>query len=79
MRDTERGRHTGRGRSRFPVGSLTQDLILGSRPEPKADAEPLSHRGPLLYIFSKIKLGDWGRYYKQGMFSYNSYYYPIEH
>ena len=29
MRDRERGRDTDRGRSRFPAGSLMQDLILG--------------------------------------------------
>ena len=29
MRDTERGRHTGRGRSRPPAGTLMRDLILG--------------------------------------------------
>ena len=49
MRDTERGRDTGRGRSRLPVWSPMWDLIprpqLGSRPEPKADAQLLSHPG----------------------------------
>ena len=29
MRDTERGRDTGRGKSRLPVGSLMQDSIPG--------------------------------------------------
>ena len=53
MRDTkiERERHTGRdigrGRRRFPAGSLMQDWILdlGSRPALKADAQPLSYPG----------------------------------
>ena len=47
MRDTERGRDTGRGRSRLHAGSLMWDLIpeLGSRPEPKPDAQSLSHPG----------------------------------
>ena len=43
-----RDRDIGRGRSRFPAGSLVQDLILGppgSHPEPRADAQPLSHPG----------------------------------
>ena len=47
MRDTERGRDTGRGRSRLPVGILMQDSIPGSWPEPKASAQPLSHPGAL--------------------------------
>ena len=46
MRDRDRGR--GRGRSRLPVGSLMWDSILGSRPEPKATAQPLSHQVPLV-------------------------------
>ena len=48
MRDTEkRGRDIGRERSRLPAGNLMQDSIpgLGSRPEPKADAQLLSHPG----------------------------------
>ena len=50
MRHThrEKGRDTGRGRSRLPVGE--PDLGLGpgtpgSHPEPKADSQPLSHPG----------------------------------
>ena len=44
MRDTERSRDTGRGREQ---GSRCWDSILrpGSHPEPKADAQPLSHPG----------------------------------
>ena len=45
MRDTKRGRDTGRGRSRLHAGSQTQDSIPGppgSRPGWKADAPPLS-------------------------------------
>ena len=44
MRDTERGRDTGRGRSRLPARSLRWDFIpVGSHTESKADAQPLSH------------------------------------
>ena len=54
-RYTERGRHIGRGRSRFPVGSLVGGLdpgTPGSYPELKAGAQPLSHPGvPLFCIF----------------------------
>ena len=39
MRDRERQRYRGRGRSRLPAGNQ------GSWPEPKADAQPLSHPG----------------------------------
>ena len=39
-RHRERGRDTGRGRSRL----LVRIPILGSHPEPKADAQPLSHQ-----------------------------------
>ena len=47
MRDTERGRAIGRGRSRLLTGSPMWDLIPGpgSHPEPKADTPPLSHPG----------------------------------
>ena len=43
----EIGRDTGIERSRLLTGSLRQDSIPGpgSRPEPKADAQPLSHPG----------------------------------
>ncbi|XP_077702227.1 PCNA-interacting partner isoform X3 [Canis aureus] len=47
MRDTERGRDTSRGRSRLPHGEPDVGLdprTPGSRPEPKAEAQPLSHR-----------------------------------
>ena len=46
-RHRERGRDTGRGRSRLHAGSLMWDSVpgLGSHPEPKAEAEPLSHPG----------------------------------
>ena len=50
MRDTERVRDTGRGRSRLPLGNLTQDSnpgpeprTPGSQPESKAGAQALSH------------------------------------
>ena len=57
MRDTERvrGRDIVRGRSRFHAGSLmcgTQSWILGSGPELKAGAQPLSHPGvPTLFKY----------------------------
>ena len=57
MRYTERKRHIGRGRSRLPTGNPMWDLIpgTGSWPEPKTDAQPLSHPGVLFYIsFNKI-------------------------
>ena len=58
MRDPEkRGRDTGGGRSRLHIESPMLDSIpgpLGSGPEPKADAPPLSHPGALSQIF-KIK------------------------
>ena len=46
IRDPERGRDTGRGRSRLHAGTPMWDLVdLGSRPGPKADAHPLGHPG----------------------------------
>ena len=54
-RHRERGRDTGRGRSRLHAGSLMWDSIpglQGSCPEPKADAQPLSHPGVPGFIFS---------------------------
>ena len=54
MRDIERGRDIGRGRSRLLTGSLMWDSIPGpgSHPEPKADAQPLSHPGvPTRFFF----------------------------
>ena len=47
-RHRKRGRDIGRRRSRIPAGSLIPDSIPGlpgSQPEPKADAQPLSHPG----------------------------------
>ena len=45
MIDTERSRDTERGRSRLSARSPLWDSILtpGSHPEPRADAQPLSH------------------------------------
>ena len=40
----ERGRDTGRGRSRLHAGSSMRNSIPGSQPELKADAQPLSHQ-----------------------------------
>ena len=59
MRDTERGRDRGRGRSRLPAGS-PHDAGLdprtpGSHPGWKADAQPLSHPGiPNTFILSHV-------------------------
>ena len=45
MRDTHREADIDRGKSRLPAGSLMWDSIPGpgSCPEPKADAQQLSH------------------------------------
>ena len=53
MRDRERGRDTGRGRSRLPAGGTMWDLIraLGSCSEPKAKAHPLSPLGVPQYCY----------------------------
>ena len=61
-RHTERGRDIGRRRSRFPVGEADVGLdprTLGSQPEPKADAQPLSHPGTLCQIFLTDKLANY--------------------
>ena len=57
MRDTERDRNTGRGRSskrevlcEEPDAGL-DPRTLGSHPEPKADAQPLSHPGVPIHRF----------------------------
>ena len=52
MRERQRGRDIDRERSRLHSGSLMWDSILdpGSRPEPKADAQPLSHPGILFWF-----------------------------
>ena len=64
MIDIERGgvgRDTGRGRSRLRAGSQTRDSISGtpgSRPGPKAGAEPLSHpRKPSIYTITWSSAG----------------------
>ena len=48
----ERGRDTGKGRSKLPVGS---PRTPGSRPEPKADAQPLSYPGAPGVYFQKMR------------------------
>ena len=58
MRDTHREAETGRGRSRLPAGIPMRDYprTLGSLPEPKADAQPLSHPGaPADHILNHFK------------------------
>ena len=53
MRDIQRGRDIGRGISRLPAGGL-HPRMLGSHPEPKADAQTLSHPGiPKMVILKK--------------------------
>ena len=42
-RQRERGGDTGRGRSRFPVGSPMQDLISGSRDHSLSPRQTLNH------------------------------------
>ena len=51
MKDTERGRDIGGGRSRLPSGSLTQNSNPGSQDESKP--QPLSY--PVLLIKEIIK------------------------
>ena len=56
MRDTQRGRDTGRGRSRRrePDAGLDPETP-GSHPEPKADAQPWSHPGvPTFPLFKNL-------------------------
>ena len=51
MRDTQRDRDTGRGRKEAPCGDPDVGLdprTLEPHPEPKADAQPLSHSGVLI-------------------------------
>ena len=43
MRDTERGRDIGRGRSRIPVGSLMWDLIPGLWDHALSQRQMLNH------------------------------------
>ena len=52
VRERERGRDTGRRRSRLHAGSMNQEPDVGldpgspgSRPRPKAGAKPLRHPG----------------------------------
>ena len=64
MIDIERGRDTGRGRSRLHAGSPTWDSIPGLHdrygPGPKAGAEPLSHPGiPVNYVLTTLRADRW--------------------
>ena len=45
MRDTQRETETGRQRSRLLAGIWDPSQTLGSHPEPKAEAQPLSNPG----------------------------------
>ena len=54
MKDTQKSRNTGRGRSRLPMGEPNAGLdprTPGSRPELKPDAQPVSHPGALIHSF----------------------------
>ena len=51
-RHRKRGRDTGRGRSRLPVGSPMWDWIPGPRDHAKAAAQPLTHPGAPHCYFS---------------------------
>ena len=56
-REREGGRDIGRGRSRLMQGAQrgTWSQDLGSRPEPKADTQPLSHSAILFFFFNSFK------------------------
>ena len=60
MRDTQRERQRHRQREKqAPCGEPNMGLdprTLGSRPEPKADAKPLSHPGAPVYIFLNLRI-----------------------
>ena len=61
MRDTERGRDIGRGRSSLPTepDAELDPRTLGLQSEPKADAQPLSHPGaPALFIVNILDTTD---------------------
>ena len=60
MRDPEKGRGVGRGRSRLPLRSLMQDLIPGpwdhNLSQRQTDAQPLRHPGaPVHFVFNVLK------------------------
>ena len=60
-RHRKRGRDTGRGKSRFPAGTRMWDSIRtpGSRPEPKTEAQPVSHPGTArMYIKCEGRIKD---------------------
>ena len=63
MRDTERGRYIGRGRSREPDMGLSP-RIPGSRPEPKADRYSTTEQSRYPTIFY-IYVYDWLFHNKQ--------------
>ena len=52
MRDTERSRDPGRGRSRLPVGSPTRDSIPGAQNHTLNRKQRLNHcRGPRAEVY----------------------------
>ena len=56
MRDTERQRHKQKEKQ-VPCGEPDAEvdpMTLGSRPEPKADAQSLSHPGALANVFLSL-------------------------
>ena len=57
MRDTERGRDTGKGKAGFQRGAQAElePRTLASHPEQKADAQSLSHPGvPLSHLIRHL-------------------------
>ena len=57
FRETQRQAEIGRGRSRLPAGKPDAGLdsrTPGLRPEPKADAQPLSHPGAPGVFFGRL-------------------------
>ena len=82
MRDTERSRDIGRRRRsspcRSPMQSVFDPRTPGSHPEPKADAQPLSHPGApkLLYFKGVILEGEFSCITKEKDFIPYSRYIP---
>ena len=65
-RERERGRDTGRGRSRLHAGSLTglDPGTAGSRPGPKVGAKPLRHPGiPIIFCRNLFCIKTVSNYY----------------
>ena len=83
MKDKERGRDKDRGSSRPLAGSLMQNSIprLGSHPEPKANAQPLSYPGiPKGFCFHSVvsSFPNFFSHYKNKLVNKEKYSKPIE-